>query len=54
MSTRRLYIGIRSGAERSKALRKAMRRVANDDRTPQHPQLYFETLGAGAPTISVT
>jgi len=44
MSARRLNIGIRSGAERSKALRKAMRRVARGERTAQKPGLYFETV----------
>jgi predicted transcriptional regulator len=44
MSARRLNIGIRSGAERLKALRAAMRRVARGDRTPQEPELYFENL----------
>jgi predicted transcriptional regulator len=44
MSARRLNIGIRSGAERSKALREAMRHVASGDRTPQEPGLYFENV----------
>ena len=44
MSTRRLNIGIRSGAERSKALREAMRGVARGDRTLQEPGLYFENV----------
>ncbi len=44
MSARRLNIGIRSGAERSKALREAVRRVARGDRAPQEPGLYFETV----------
>jgi len=44
MSARRLNIGIRSGAERLKALREAMRRVAQGDRTPQGPGLYFENV----------
>jgi len=44
MSARRLNIWIRSGAERSKALREAMRRVAQGDRTPQGPGLYFENV----------
>jgi predicted transcriptional regulator len=43
MSARRLNIGIRSGAERSKALREAMRRVAGGDRTAQEPGLFFES-----------
>ena len=42
MSSRRLNIGIRSGAERSKTLRETMRRVARGDGTPQKPELYFE------------
>ena len=44
MSARRLNIGIRSGAERSKALREAVRLVALGDRAPQEPGLYFETV----------
>ena len=44
MSARRLNIGIRSGAERSKALREAMRRVARGDGTPQEPEPYFENV----------
>jgi len=44
MSARRLNIGIRSGAERPKALREALRRVASGDRTPQEPGLYFENV----------
>jgi predicted transcriptional regulator len=44
MSARRLNIGIRSGAERSKALREAMRRAALGDGTPQEPELYFENI----------
>jgi predicted transcriptional regulator len=44
MSARRLNIGIRSGAERSKALREAMRRVARGDRTTEEPGLYFESV----------
>lgn len=45
MSARRLNIGIRSAAERSKALREAVRRVAQGgDRTPQEPVLYFESV----------
>ena len=42
MSSRRLNIGIRIAAERSAALRQALRRVAGGDRTPQEPELYFE------------
>jgi hypothetical protein len=44
MSARRLNIGIRSGAERSKALREALRRVVPGDRAPQEPGLYFESI----------
>jgi predicted transcriptional regulator len=44
ISARRLNIGIRSGAGRSKALREAMRRVASGNRTPQEPGLYFENV----------
>ncbi|SRR5216684_1704950 len=44
MSARRLNIGIRSSAERSQALRNAMRRVARGDRTPEEPGLYFESV----------
>jgi predicted transcriptional regulator len=42
MNARRLNIGIRIAAERSKALREALRRVAGGDRTLQEPGLYFE------------
>jgi predicted transcriptional regulator len=44
MKTRRLNIGIRSEAERSKALHEAIRRVARDDHTVQEPELYFENV----------
>jgi predicted transcriptional regulator len=44
MSARRLNIGIRSSAERSKALRDAMRRVDRGDRTAREPGLYFENV----------
>ncbi len=44
MSARTLNIGIRSGVERSKALREALRRVAAGDHRPQRPELYFETV----------
>ncbi len=44
MSARRVNIGIRSGDERSKALREAMRRAARGDGTPQEPELYFENV----------
>ena len=42
MNARRLNIGIRSGAQRSKALRETMRRIARGDETSQEPELYFE------------
>jgi predicted transcriptional regulator len=42
MNARRLNIGIRIAAERSRALREALRRVAGGDRTLQEPGLYFE------------
>ena len=44
MSARRLYIGIRASAERSKALREAIRRIARGDRASQEAGLYFETV----------
>lgn len=44
MSARRLNIGIRASAERSKALREAFRRVALGDRIAQTPGLYFESV----------
>ncbi|MHB8382613.1 MAG: HVO_A0114 family putative DNA-binding protein [Candidatus Binataceae bacterium] len=44
MSERTLNIGIRSGAERSKALREALRRVVAGDHRPQGRKLYFETV----------
>jgi len=44
MSARRLNIGIRASAERSKALREAIRRVARGDRASQEAGLYFETV----------
>lgn len=44
MSARRLNIGIRTGAERSKAIREARRRVARGGRTAQEPGLYFESV----------
>jgi predicted transcriptional regulator len=40
---RRLNIGIRSAAERSNALRQAVRRVSRN-RRPQAPELYFENV----------
>jgi predicted transcriptional regulator len=44
MRARRLNFGIRSSADRSKALREAMRRVARGDRMSQEPGLYFESI----------
>jgi predicted transcriptional regulator len=44
MSSRRLNIGIRASAERSKALREAMRRVARGDHASHEAGLYFETV----------
>jgi predicted transcriptional regulator len=44
MSTRRLNIGIRSSAERSRALRETISQVARGDYTSHEPQLYFENL----------
>ena len=44
MSARTLHIGIRTGGERSKALREALRRVGAGDHAPQGPGLYFETV----------
>jgi predicted transcriptional regulator len=44
VSARRINIGIRSAAERSEALRRAMRRIARGDRTVQQPGLYFESV----------
>ena len=44
MSARRLTIGIRANAERSKALREAIRRVTRGDRASQEAGLYFETV----------
>ena len=51
MRARRLNIGIRSGAERSKALREAVRRVARGDRTAQEPGLYFESVEELRPIV---
>jgi len=42
MRARRLNIGIRKSAERSEALRDAMRRIARGDRASQEIGLYFE------------
>ena len=44
MNARRLNIGIRSSAERSKALRDAMRRIDRGDHAAQEPELYFENV----------
>lgn len=44
MRARRLNIGIRNSAERSKALCEALRRVARGDHAPQEPELYFESV----------
>ncbi|MDO8433323.1 MAG: hypothetical protein Q7S58_13030 [Candidatus Binatus sp.] len=44
MSARRLNIGIRTRAERSKALREAIKRVARGNRLPQDAGLYFESV----------
>jgi len=42
MNARRLNIGIRTGQERTQALRGAFQRVARGDLSPQESQLYFE------------
>ncbi len=44
MTARRLNIGVRTSAERSRALRDAIRRVARGDRAPKEGGLYFETV----------
>ncbi len=44
MNGHRLRIGIRTAAERSKALRETLRRVARGDRTVREPELYFESI----------
>ncbi len=44
MTARRLNIGVRASAERSKLLREAIRRVARGDRESQEACLYFETV----------
>jgi predicted transcriptional regulator len=44
MSARRLEIGIRTKAERSKALRGALQRISRGDRSPQESELYFESV----------
>jgi predicted transcriptional regulator len=43
MRARRLNIGIRTSAERSEALRGAIRRIARGDRSSQEIGLYFES-----------
>jgi predicted transcriptional regulator len=45
VSARRLNIGIRGVAERSKALRESMRHIARGARNPQPSELYFESVG---------
>ncbi len=44
MSVRRLNIGIRTSAERSRALREAIRRAGRGERTPRESGLYFESV----------
>jgi predicted transcriptional regulator len=44
MIPRRLNIGVRASAERSKALREAFHRVARGDRLAGEAGLYFETV----------
>ncbi|HLX04761.1 MAG TPA: ArsR family transcriptional regulator [Candidatus Binatus sp.] len=44
MTARRLNIGVRASAERTKALREAIRRVARGDRASHDASLYFETV----------
>jgi predicted transcriptional regulator len=44
MSARRLNIGIRTRAERAKALREAIRRVARGNRSSEEAGLYFESV----------
>ncbi len=44
MSGRRLNIGIRTSAERSKALGEALRWVSRGERAAQEPGLYFESV----------
>ena len=43
MTARRLNIGVRASAERSKALRDAFRRVVRGGRAAEEAGLYFET-----------
>ncbi len=44
MSRGRLKVGIRTSAERSKALREALQHAARGDRAPQQSELYFESV----------
>lgn len=44
MSRHLLKIGIRTAAQRSKALRETLRRVAGGDRSATEPELYFESI----------
>ena len=44
MRVRRLNIGIRTSAERSRALREALKRVAHGELATQEPGLYFESV----------
>jgi predicted transcriptional regulator len=44
MNARRLNIGIRGAAERSQALREAMRAAARGAGVPREPELYFESV----------
>ena len=44
MSTRRLNVGVRNAAERTRALREAVRRIGRGERKPQASQLYFESV----------
>jgi len=44
MRARRLNIGIRTSADRTKALREALQRVARGDRASQESGLYFESV----------
>ena len=44
MSARRLKIGVRTSAERSKALRDALGRVARGDGSSGESELYFESV----------
>ncbi|MGO9263287.1 MAG: ArsR family transcriptional regulator [Candidatus Binataceae bacterium] len=44
MKARRLTVGIRTSAERSRALRESLRQIAHGDRTSQASGLYFESV----------